>query len=113
VNPTELINGYLEIWNERDADARRKLMVSILTEDSVYADPDYAGLRGHAALSAAIDNAQGKFGDLRFTLGAVIGVHHDQALFTWKLGTVANGYDVVEFTPGTDSRIRTVIGFFA
>ncbi|MBS2538779.1 nuclear transport factor 2 family protein [Catenulispora sp. NF23] len=110
--PTDLISSYLEIWNERDGDTRRKLMESVLSDDSVYSDPDYAGLQGHAALSAAIDKAQQQFGDLRFTLGTVLGMHHDQALFTWELGTVATGYDVVEFTPGADTRIRRVVGFF-
>ena len=49
-------------------------------------------------------------GDVRFTLDAVIGVHHDRALFRWRLGTVATGYDAVEFA---GDRISVVIGFFA
>ncbi|MFC4913432.1 nuclear transport factor 2 family protein [Actinomadura gamaensis] len=110
MNVTELINAYLDIWNERDAAARLKLMESVLSEDSLYADPDYEGLRGHAALSDAIALAHTKLGDLRFSLGELIGVHHDRALFTWRLGDAATGYDVVEFAGG---RIRSVIGFFA
>jgi hypothetical protein len=110
VNTTGLILTYLDIWNERDAVARATLMRSALTEDSVYADPDYAGLRGHAELSEAIGRAQETLGDLRFTLDTVIGTHHDRALFTWRLGTVATGHDVVEFT---GDRIRSVVGFFA
>lgn len=119
MSPTDLINGYLEIWNERDAAARKKLMESVLSEDSVYSDPDHEALLGHDALSAAITNAQKQFGDLRFSLGAVIGIHHGRALFTWNLGTVATGYDAVDFDdfddfePGDDSRIRRVVGFFA
>ena len=107
---SDLINGYLAIWNERDAAARETLMKAVLTEDAGYCDPDYAGLRGHAELSDAIGRAQQTFGDLRFTLDSVIGEHHDRALFTWRLGTVASGYDVVEFDSG---RIRSVVGFFA
>lgn len=110
MSTTDLILSYLDVWNERDAAAREMLMKSVLTKDSVYADPDYAGLRGHAELSAAIGRAQEKLGDLRFTLDAVIGAHHDRALFTWRLGTAATGYDVVEFT---GDRIRCVVGFFA
>ncbi|WAL66328.1 nuclear transport factor 2 family protein [Amycolatopsis cynarae] len=110
MNTNELILAYLDIWNERDPGAREELMSSVLTEDSVYADPDYAGLRGHAELSAAIGRAHQKFGDLRFTLDTVLGTHHDHALFTWNLGTVATGYDAVEFS---GDRIRKVVGFFA
>lgn len=106
---TDLINAYLDIWNERDAAARESLMASVLTDDALYSDPDYAGLRGHAELSEAIGRAQANFGDLRFALGDVIGVHHDRALFTWRLGEAATGYDVVEFD---GDRIRGVVGFF-
>lgn len=110
MSTTDLILAYLDIWNEWDTAARETLMESVLTEDSIYADPDYAGLRGHTELSEAIGRAHEKLGDLRFTLDTVIGAHHDRALFTWRLGTVATGYDIVEFA---GDRIRSVIGFFA
>lgn len=110
MNTTELIVKYLDIWNERDATAREKLMKEVLAEDACYTDPDYAGLRGHAELSEAIGRVHEKLGDLRFTLDTVIAAHHDQALFVWRLGTVATGYDVVEFA---GDRISGVVGFFA
>ncbi|MEV4397417.1 nuclear transport factor 2 family protein [Nonomuraea sp. NPDC049607] len=109
MNTDDLILKYIDIWNERDRAARDALMKAVLTDDSLYSDPDYAGLRGHAELSEAIGRAHGKFGDLRFTLGTVISTHHDRALFTWRLGTVATGYDVVEFR---GDRISGIIGFF-
>jgi hypothetical protein len=109
VSTNDLIQAYLDVWNERDAAARETLMKSVLTDDSLYADPDHAGLRGHAALSEAIGRAQQNFGDLRFTLDTVIGAHHDRALFNWRLGTAATGYDVVEFE---GDRIRNIVGFF-
>ncbi|MGW0197257.1 nuclear transport factor 2 family protein [Nonomuraea sp. NPDC003201] len=111
----DLIGKYLDVWNERDAPARDLLIKTVLTDDSVYSDPDYAGLRGHAELSEAIGRAQENFGDLVFTLGTLIGAHHDTALFTWRLGApgsetpVATGYDVVEFA---GDRISRVVGFF-
>jgi hypothetical protein len=67
MSTTDLIQSYLDIWNERDTTAREKLVAAVLTEGSTYADPDYAGLRGHAELSAAVGRAQENFGDLRFT----------------------------------------------
>jgi hypothetical protein len=111
----DLVLKYLDVWNERDAAARESLIKEVLTEDSIYSDPDYAALHGHAELSDAIGRAQEKFGDLVFGLGELINAHHDKALFTWELGTpggagpVATGYDVVEFA---DGRIREVVGFF-
>jgi hypothetical protein len=111
----DLLLKYLDIWNERDAAAREILIKTVLTEDSIYADPDYEGLSGHGELSPAITRAQENFGDMVFSLGTLINAHHDRALFTWELGApgsgtpVATGYDVVEFT---DRQIRSVVGFF-
>jgi ketosteroid isomerase-like protein len=111
----DLVLKYLDVWNERDAATRDALIKAVLTQDSIYADPDYAGLRGHAELSDLISRAQEKFGDLVFSLGTLINAHHDTALFTWTLGApgtdvpAATGYDVVEFS---DGRIRRVVGFF-
>jgi hypothetical protein len=110
VSATDVILAYLDVWNERDAATRVALMKSVFTEDSLYVDPENAGLRGHAELSEVIGRAREKFGDLKFTLDTVVGAHHDRALFRWKLGTVATGYDVVEFT---GDRIHSVVGFFA
>ncbi|MFF5204555.1 nuclear transport factor 2 family protein [Streptosporangium sp. NPDC000396] len=109
MSTTDVILAYLDIWNEPDADARVTLMKSVLTEDSLYADPHNAGLRGHTELSEEIGRVREKLGDLRFTLDTMIGAHHDRALFSWKLGTVATGYDVVEFA---GDRIRSIVGFF-
>src|SRR5262249_35636512 len=107
---TDLIQAYIDVWNEHDPAIRETLMKSVLTEDSFYADPDYAGLHGHTELSEPIGRPQPTFGDLRFTLHAVMGVHHDRALFRWRLGDAATGYDVAEFT---GARISSIVGFFA
>ncbi|WP_242884316.1 nuclear transport factor 2 family protein [Actinomadura litoris] len=111
----DLIQRYIAVWNERDSAARTALIAAALTEDSVYSDPDHAALRGHAELSSVVAQARERFGGLVFTLGTVINVHHDVALFTWRLGApdggnpVATGYDFVEIA---GDRIRRVVGFF-
>jgi hypothetical protein len=111
----ELVEQYFAIWNDRDEASRRATITTIMTEDSTYSDPDYAGVHGHTALSAAVATAQEKFGTLEFSLGEIIGVHHDVALFTWRLAEpgaatpVAVGHDFAELE---DGRIRRVVGFF-
>lgn len=112
---TDLVQQYLDIWNERDRATRDSAIAAVMTEDSTYSDPDYAALHGHAALSDAIGAAHEKFGDLVFTFGETIGAHHDTTLITWRLGApgsadaVATGYDVIDFEGG---RIRCVVGYF-
>ncbi|MFC5181708.1 nuclear transport factor 2 family protein [Actinomadura harenae] len=107
---SELVQKYFDIWNERDADTRLAWMKAFLTEDSTYSDHDYEVLRGYDALTEAIGTAHGKFGDLTFTFDTVVAEHHDRALVSWKLGTVASGFNVVEFD---GNRIRSVVGFVA
>ncbi|GAA2624294.1 nuclear transport factor 2 family protein [Actinomadura fulvescens] len=115
MNVPELIQKYIDTWNERDDARRAELLEAALTEDAVYSDPDHAGLNGRGELSAAIGKAQAQFGDLAFAVDNLVNVHHDKALFRWRLGpvgadsAVATGYDYVEFA---DGRIRRVIGFF-
>ncbi|MGI5131963.1 nuclear transport factor 2 family protein [Pseudonocardia sp. CA-107938] len=112
---TDLVQQYLDIWNERDRAARDTAIVAVMTEDSTYSDPDYAAVHGHAALSDVIGTAHEKFGDLVFTLGETLGSHHDTTLITWRLGApgsaeaVATGYDVIDFA---GDRIRRVVGYF-
>jgi ketosteroid isomerase-like protein len=111
----DLVQQYLEIWNERDHARRDAAIEVVMTEDSIYSDPDYAAIEGHAALSAAISRAQETFGDRVFSLGEIISTHHNTVLFTWRLGSpdteeaIATGHDVIEFT---DGRIHRVVGFF-
>jgi hypothetical protein len=112
---TDLVQKYLDIWNERDRAARDAAIAAVMTEDSTYSDPDHAAIHGHSALSDAIGAAQERFGDLVFTLGETLGGHHDTTLITWRLAApnsadaVATGYDVIDVA---GDRIRRVVGYF-
>ncbi|MEV0200460.1 hypothetical protein [Nonomuraea sp. NPDC050691] len=73
-----------------------------------------AQVRGHEAIAAVIEGAQGMFPGLVFSAGEVFDAHHDVARFTWHLGPeggepVVVGFDVVE--PAGDGRIARVLGF--
>jgi ketosteroid isomerase-like protein len=108
-----IVDRYVACWNETDAEARAKAVAELWTEDGTYTDP-LADVRGHAAIVAVIEGAQGMFPGLVFTPGDVYDAHHHTARFTWHLGPeggepVAVGFDVVELTE--DGRIRNVLGF--
>jgi ketosteroid isomerase-like protein len=111
----DLIQRYLEIWNERDAAGRDAAIAAVMTEDCVYIDPNNAGVEGHAALSAVVGAARENFGTLVFSLGEIVGSHHNTALFTWRLGepgggdAAATGHDVVAFD---GDRMSRVVGYF-
>ncbi|MFI9595137.1 nuclear transport factor 2 family protein [Nonomuraea sp. NPDC052265] len=110
---SELVERYLAVWNETDADARAKAVAELWTEDATYTDP-MADVAGHAGIAAVIEGAQGMFPGLVFTAGEVFDAHHHIARFTWHLGPageepLAVGFDVVELAE--DGRIRRVLGF--
>jgi len=109
----EIINRYLEAWNETDASVRRELVASLWAADGSYTDP-LADVRGPDAIASLMGAAQQQFTGLVFTLGGAVDANHNQARFTWHLGPdrgepVVIGFDVVVLSE--DGRIASVHGF--
>ena len=108
-----VIERYIDAWNETDANRRREMIASVFSEDATYTDP-LAAVRGHAAIDQFVAAAQAQFAGLQFSLAGPIDAHHDQARFTWHLGTpgaaepVVIGFDVAVLN---DGRVREVYGF--
>lgn len=109
------VTRYLDMWNETDPTARRKLIDQVCAPDIRYVDP-LAAVSGRDAVDGLIGAVQQQFTGLTFTAGGAIDAHHDQARFTWHLGRPGGGdepavvgFDVVEFT--ADGQIATVLGF--
>ena len=108
-----VIERYIDAWNETDANRRREMIASVFSEDATYTDP-LAAVRGHAAIDQFVAAAQAQFAGLQFSLAGPIDAHHDQARFTWHLGTlgaaepVVIGFDVAVLNHG---RVREVYGF--
>ena len=109
----EIIERYLEAWNETDASARRELVAALWAADGSYTDP-LADVRGPDAIASLMGAAQQQFGGLTFTLGGPADTNHNQARFTWHLGPdggepVVIGFDVVVLDAA--GRIASVHGF--
>ncbi|MFJ1767921.1 nuclear transport factor 2 family protein [Amycolatopsis sp. NPDC088138] len=109
-----LVQRYLDAWNEPEEGPRRTTVEAIFTENGGYVDPN-AEVTGRNAFAEYLGTEREKFGGLVFTLGRFVDEHHGTALFTWRLGNqdgtgaVATGYDAMVFENG---RIRQVYGFF-
>jgi ketosteroid isomerase-like protein len=109
----DIIERYLEAWNETDASARQELVAALWAADGSYTDP-LADVHGPDAIAALMGAAQQQFGGLAFTLGGAVDANHNQARFTWHLGPdggepVVIGFDVVVLDG--DGRIASVHGF--
>jgi ketosteroid isomerase-like protein len=109
----KIVRDYLATWNEKDADARRKAIAEVWTEDGVYTDP-LGVAEGRDAIDATIAAVQGQFGGLVFELAGDVDAHHNLARFTWNLGPeggepIVVGFDVAVLTE--EGRISQVHGF--
>jgi hypothetical protein len=109
----EIIERYLEAWNETDAAARLALVESVWAADGSYTDP-LADVHGPDAIAGLIGAAQQQFPGLVFTLGGPVDGHHNQARFTWHLGPAGGepivvGFDVVVLDSA--GQIASVHGF--
>jgi hypothetical protein len=109
----EVVEQYLECWNETDPAARRKLIEQVWAPDASYTDP-LAEVTGRAAIDATIAAVQGQFPGFVFALAGPVDAHHRQARFSWSLApageeAVVAGSDVA--LTGPDGQITAVFGF--
>jgi SnoaL-like domain len=113
--PAQLVERYLDTWNEADPDARKSAVATIWAEDARYVDP-LADVEGRDQLSGLIGAVQAQVPGHVFRLaGDRVDAHHNVVRFGWELvpesggEPVAIGFDVA-VTDG-DGRIRSVLGF--
>ena len=109
-----IVNTYIALWNETDAERRRALIVQAFTPDGRYLDPLMAG-EGVDGIDAMVAAAQAQFPGTRFELAGAPDHHHDRVRFTWHLRPAAGG-DVLatglDFaTLADDGRLSSVTGF--
>ncbi len=111
----QLVERYLEIWNEPDADARRAAVADVYADGAQYVDP-LVDVTGHDQISELIGAVQQQVPGHVFRLGdGGVDAHHNVARFTWELvpagggESLAIGFDVAVIED--DGRIASVLGF--
>jgi SnoaL-like protein len=114
-NGTNLVERYLAIWNETNAEARRAAVVDFWTEDGRYVDP-LSDVEGHEQISALIGGVQHQVPGHVFRLvDGAVDAHHNVARFQWELvptgggEALAIGFDVA--VTAEDGRVESVLGF--
>ncbi|WP_394821575.1 nuclear transport factor 2 family protein [Pendulispora albinea] len=108
----DLVQRYLDGWNETDPARRRALIEDTYTKDCTYTDP-LASVSTPAGIDGFIGAVQKQYPGIVFTLSGAVDAHHNQARFTWHAGApgaepAVIGFDVALFE---DGRIRHVYGF--
>ncbi|MHB8531560.1 MAG: nuclear transport factor 2 family protein [Solirubrobacteraceae bacterium] len=108
-----LIEGYISMWNETDAERRRELVAATVSDDASYLDPLMSG-EGVPGIDAMIAGAQSQYPGHRFALVSGPDGHHDRVRFSWSLAPdggepIAIGHDFA--TVAADGRLREITGF--
>lgn len=107
-----LVQTYLQLWNETDADRRATLYAQTFTPDATYQDP-HMQASGAAELDGLVSAVHDRFPELVFTPDGTPETVGEHLRFSWNLGprdgaAVANGTD---FVLVRDGRFAWVVGF--
>jgi hypothetical protein len=92
---TQLVDRYIAIWHEPDAEQRRRSVAQLWAEDGVQFLQSRE-IRGHKALEERVEAAHEKFvqtGGFLFRRSGDVQGHHDALSFTWEM-VPAGGGDV-------------------
>jgi hypothetical protein len=108
-----VVNRYIAMWNETDAQQRQELVAGVVTEDATYVDPIMAA-SGIEGITQMIGGAQQQYPGHRFTLVSGPDGHNDRVRFSWALAPnggapIAVGVDFA--TVAGDGRLQSITGF--
>ena len=107
-----IATGYIDLWNERTPDRRRKMLAANWTADAKYVDPLMSG-DGHDGVDALIAGVQQRFPDFRFRLIGEPNGYGDRVRFSRGLGPDGADSPIkgTDFAVLKDGRIRSITGF--
>src|SRR5262245_5693653 len=110
----QLVERYLDTWNETDPQDRYEALAEVWTADASYVDP-LTMVEGRDQIDAMIGAVQQLAPGHVFRLLDGVDAHHNVVRFRWELvpasggEPVAVGFDVAE--TDDDGRIACVVGF--
>ncbi len=89
----QLVDRYISLWNESDAERRRKSIAELWVEDGAQFTRSQE-IRGYQALIERVETAYEKFVKTEgflFKLSSDIDAHHNAAKFTWEMLPAGGG----------------------
>jgi SnoaL-like domain len=109
----DLIDRYIDVWNETDAGKRRALIAQTFTEGAHFIDPLQEG-EGQAGIEALVRGVQEKFPGYRFRRAGTVDAFRDRVRFRWELAPEGGEVfiDGTDFATVVDGRLDRVTGFF-
>jgi hypothetical protein len=109
----DLVDRYIDVWNETDAEKRQALIARTFTEGTHFIDPIQEG-EGQSGIDGLVQGVQQKFPGYRFRRAGAVDAFRDRVRFRWELAadgdeTLVEGTD---FGQVVDGRLHRVTGFF-
>jgi len=109
---TQLVDQYIALWHETDAERRRKLITGLWVENGVQFTRQHEH-RGYQALEERVVRAYEEFVKKEgfvFRLSSDVVGHHDALKFTWEMVPAGGGEvaasGTIFFLLSDDRRIR-------
>ena len=111
-DPNALVDRYIAVWHEQDAERRRKRIAELWVEDGVQFTRSRE-IRGYQALEERVEAAHEEFvktGGFVFRQSGDVNEHHNALTFRWEMvpftgGEVA-GAGTIFLLLNDDGRIR-------
>jgi len=109
----DLVDRYIDVWNETDAEKRRALIARTFTEGAHFVDPVQEA-EGRRAIEMLVEGVQTKFPGHRFRLAGAVDAFRDRVRFSWELAPEGGEVFVggTDFGTVVDGRLHRVTGFF-
>jgi hypothetical protein len=89
----QFVDRYMVLWNEPDAELRRKSIAELWVEDGVQFTSSRE-FRGYEALEERVTSAHEQFvktGGFVFKLSSDVKEHHNAVTFTWEMVPASGG----------------------
>lgn len=114
IQPAELVDRYIAMWNETDPARRHALIQRLWTEDATHLDPT-TGVEGRDAIDGLVRTVQARFPGHRFERTSEVDSHNGRLRFSWALAPdrgapALSGTDFGAVSE--DGRLRNVTSFF-
>ena len=91
--PNEFADRYVMLWNEVDADRRRKGVIDLYSPDAIYVFYRRDPIRGHQAIIDQLAYTQEIYRPLGYAFRSAHNAvgHHNLIRFNWVMVSTANG----------------------
>jgi hypothetical protein len=110
---TDIVNSFVEVWNEADAERRARRMREACVENMLYVNYEEEA-QGYEGLNRMANDLQTQYPGHHFRRTSGVDVHRGGLRFTWQFldpkgETIATGMEVGTCAP--DGRIQNIISF--